>query len=258
MLRRINLIGILSLVFFTGCNQASLMEKIAPQEESRAKSYIDQLRQNKFDQIEKDMDPSVEDADLHNTLVEIAAFFPHRDPVSVKVVGANIFNRGDTSTAGITLEYEFPGKWLLANVSTQTRDGVTTITGISVTPLQDSLENLNRFTFAGKGDVQYITLLLALLGLLVSVYAFILCLRTKIEKKKWLWALLTLCGLCRLSVDWTTGKPFFTVLAFQLPVATAGAVPYGSWVIHVSLPLGAIAFLILRRKIEADRLNNPA
>jgi hypothetical protein len=182
--------------------------------------------------------------------------FPAQDPVSVKVVGVNIFRVPDSSTTSITLEYEFPQKWLLASVVTQKRDGIATITGFHVNPIRDSLENLNKFTLLDKGVAQYTVLILAVLSSLLSLCAFVLCIRTKMEKRKWFWLILTLLGVGNLGINWTTGQPFFALLQVRLIPAGAAAPPYGAWVVYVSLPLGAIAFLIHREKTFVDRQYN--
>jgi len=258
IIRSITLIGILFLVVFAGCDPAGVMNKMTPQQdESVARNYIDQLRQNKFDQIEKDMDSSISDSDIPGALVKMAAMFPAQDPVSVKVVGVNIFRVPNSSTTDITLEYEFPQKWLLARVVTQKRDGIATITGFHVNPIRDSLENLNKFTLLGKGVAQYTVLLLAVLSSLLSLYAFVVCIRTERGKRRWLWLILVLVGVCKLGVNWTTGQSSFVPLVVWLPPAGAAAPPYGAWTVYVSIPLGALAFLILREMAIVDQINNP-
>jgi hypothetical protein len=225
----------------------------APQDESNAAEYIDLLRENKFDQIKKDLDPSLEDAATQNTLINMAAMFPAQRPVSVKVVGMEKFRNRTFSSVNITLEYEFPGKWLLANVATKKSSGVVTITGFHVSQIPDSLEHRNRFTLVARTTDQYSILLLAVASVVLSLYAFVVCIRTKMGKKKMLWSVLTLLGLGQLGIDWTTGEKSFNALAFHLPPGGAAAPPYGAWVVYVSLPVGALLFLFLR-----DTLGVPA
>lgn len=241
----------LFIVLLAGCNQASLMQKMTPQADAEAaRNYVTLLRQSNFDQIEKDLDPSLKEADVRDTLATMAAKFPAGTPSSIKVVGANVFRGADAYRTSITLEYEFPRKWLLANVARQTRDGVTTVTRFQVTPIPDSLENLNRFTLAGKSWVQYTVLLLGALAVVLSLYAFVLCLRTRMGKTKWLWAVICLLGGGRLGMNWTTGQSDFTLLSIHLPPAGATTPLYGAWVVYVSLPLGAVLFLVLRDRLR--------
>jgi hypothetical protein len=68
-------------------------------------------------------------------------------------------------------------------------------------------------------------------------------------KKKWLWLIFIVLGIGKLVVNWTTGQVFFSELAIQLPAGGAGAQAYGPWQVYASIPLGAITFLIRRKRL---------
>lgn len=237
-----------------GCDQAALVKRFAsPEDEANARRYIDLLRQGKFAQIERDLDPSLVDSNIQDTLGRMAAMIPPEGPKSIKVVGAHTFRGPDVSRTNITLEYEFPSKWVLADVTTQKKEGSFTVVGFHVTPIADSLENLNKFTLVGKGKVQYFVLMLAILATLFSLYALVLCMRAKNIKNKWLWVIFVLVGVGKLAVNWTTGEWGFQTIAFQIPCGTASAQLYGPWVVAVSLPLGAIVFMLHREGSETSQ-----
>jgi hypothetical protein len=245
------LVGIAFCAFLVGCDQATLMKKWTPPEaESLARGYVELLRRGKFDEIEHDLDPSVADSNVRDTFAKMAALFPAENPESVKVVGANVFRGQEYSTTNITLEYQFPNKWLLVNIGTHRKGDVSTVVDFHVRPMPDSLENLNKFTMAGKSAAQYLVLPLAVCALLFSLYVLVLCVRTKKGKSKWLWMLFILVGVGRLAVNWTTGEFTFTPLALEIPCVTAGHPFYGPWILAIYLPLGAILFLIDRRKMK--------
>lgn len=252
-MRFIYLIGVSVLMILSGCGDpASQIKKFTPPEdEAIAKNYIDLLRQNKFEPIEKDLDPSIKSDFTQDTLVKMSAVIPAQDPISVKVIGAHSFKGSNLSKINLTFEYEFPSKWLLINVATQKRDGVSTIIGFYVYPLSDSLENLNKFTLKGKSFPQYAIFAFAVLIPFLTLYVLVLCIRTKIEKRKWLWIIFILFGIGRLTVNWTTGQWQIAPLYFSLFGSGAFAPPYGAWLISISLPLGAIVFLIRRKKLAA-------
>lgn len=242
-------LGGLFLMVLSGCDQATLMKKMTPQEdEAITRRYVDDLRQNRFDQIEQDLDPGLKDSNMHGTLASMAAMFPAQEPVSAKVVGFRSF-LGNVRRTEITLEYEFPQKWLLAEVATQKSGGVTTIVGLHVMPIADSLENLNRFTLVGKGATQYAIFSLAVLAPLFSLYVFVLCIKTRMGRKKWLWLIFIILGIGKVAVNWTTGQVFFTPVAIQLTATGANAQLYGPWLVYVSIPLGALIFLIMRKRL---------
>jgi hypothetical protein len=211
------LVGIAFCAFLGGCDQANLMKKWTPPEaESIARGYVDLLRQGKVDQIERDLDSSVADSNVRDTFTKMAAIFPTENLESVNVVGAHIFHGQDYSTTDITLEYQFPSKWLLVEVITRKKGDVSTVVGFHVNPMPDSLENLNKFTLVGKSATQYLVLAFAVCSLLFSFYVLVLCIRAKNGKTKWLWMLFILLGVGKLAVNWTTGEFTFTPLAFQI------------------------------------------
>lgn len=249
--RSFYLVGVAVLVILSGCDQAALMKKWTPAEdEAIAKNYIELLRQGKFEQIETALDPSLKNPDVHDTFTQMAAMIPAGPPESLKVVGSNVFSGPEVSTTNLTFEYQFPQKWLLINVATQKKNGVATIIGFHVTPIADSLENINKFTLAGKSGFQYFVLVLAIVVPLLTLYVAVRCIRTKGVKMKWLWVIFILFGVCKLTVNWITGQWSIMPISIQIPCTTAGHELYGPWMIAVSFPLGAILFLLRRKKPE--------
>lgn len=245
------LAGIAFCASLSDCDQATLMKKFTPpDDELFARTYFDQLRQGEFDQIVSDLDPSEENPGVRVKLVEMASLIPAGAPVSVKVVGAHVFRNRESSTTSITLEYQFPSKWLLVDVTTQKKAEASTVVGFHVTPQSDSLENLNRFTLVGKSAIQYSILTLGVGSLAFSFYVLILCIRTKDVNRKWLWMLFILVGVEKVAINWKTGQLTFGVIAFNITSASASHALYGPWTVAVFLPLGAILFLNRQRKMK--------
>src|SRR6266446_5592773 len=251
MMRSFFLVGIAFCAFLVGCDQASLMRKwTPPEDESLARKYVDLLRQRKFDQIERDLDPSVADSNVGDTFDKMAGMFPAAIPDSVKVVGANIFHGQEYSTTNITLEYQFQGKWLLVSVATQRKGNTSTVVCFHVYPIPDSLENLNKFTLIGKSAIQYVILACAVGWLLFTFYVFILCIRSKDVKPKWLWMMIVLVGVGKFAVNWRTSQWTYQLFAIQIPCFSMIHPLYGPWTVAAYLPLGAIFFLHRRWKLK--------
>lgn len=244
-------IAIALLVLVAGCDRATLMKAMAPPGDVQvAKDYIALLRAHKFERIEKDIDPEIKTENIHETLVSMASLIPGQSPISVKIVGSNTFRSPSVYKSNITFEYQFSKKWLLASVAVQKKDGASTIIGFNVRDLPDSLENLNKFRLAGKSALQYTVLAGMILVSLIILFALVLCIRTRIPKRKWLWILFVLIGFGQFSVNWSTGQWRFIPLSFQLFGSGATAAPFGPWVLSISLPLGAIWFLIRRKSLS--------
>jgi len=250
--------ALLLAFFITGCSQANLIKKFtSPQDESTARHYVDLLRQGRYKEIEAQADPGIQGPEMADQLAAMAALFPSGEPISVKVVGVNSFHGPAVARTNITLEYEFPGKWLLANVVTQKESTVTSLYGFHVTPIADSLEKINGFTLSGKSAPQYVVLLLAFVAVALSLYAFVVCLRTKMGKGKWVWSIICLIGVGQLGINWTTGQAGFTPLSIHLPPAGAHAAFYGPWIVYVALPVGAVLFLMLRDRLQRTQEQKP-
>jgi len=236
---------------FYGYDRASLLKKNMQEDEALARDCVELLWQDRLDEVEARLDPSVRNADTHETLAEMRSFFPSR-PMSVKPVEAGFVHGHNFSTTNITLEYEFQRSWLLAHVVIRREAGVTTITAFRIMPTAEPFEVMNAFTLDDKGFSQYAGLLLTLFVAALTLYAFVLCVRMKNGRKKWVWLFAILVGVCRITVNWTTGEWFFTPLAFNVPPLTVTCTPYGPWMLQIFSPVGAIAFLRLRKGLAAE------
>lgn len=235
-----------------GYDRASLLKKsTSVEDEALARDCVDLLLQNRFDEIEARLDPDIKNADIHEKLAEMSSFFPSK-PISVKTVEAGFVHGPDSSTANITLEYQFQRSWLLAHVVIRTRAGVKTLTAFRITPTAESFEVMNEFTFANKGFSQYAGLLITTSVAALTLYAFVLCARMKIGGKKWVWLVAILVGVCRLTVNWTTGEWFLTPSALSIPPVQVSCSAYGPWVLQIFSPVGAMAFLRLRKKLALE------
>jgi hypothetical protein len=239
-----------------GCNASFLIDKMIPKaEDAIARDYISLIQQHKIDEIEKHLDPKIVTPSTRESLEQMASLFPDGDPLSVKVVGVFFFYGPDAATTSLSYEYEFPDKWITANVVLRKVGEDSMIYGIHVTPLADSLEHTNRFTLTGKNPIQYFVLATAIFAPVITLVALIVCIRTKLKRRKWLWLLAIIIGFGKLSVDWTTGQWYISCLSFQLFSASFFGTPYSPWIVSVSIPLGAIVFLWNRNKLLQEQID---
>jgi hypothetical protein len=237
-----------ALLCMLGCNQERMLQQFtSPSDQAEARQYIDCLRGNKLDEIEKVTDPSIQGSNLRATLTNMARLIPNEEPSSVKLVGAQLSYGPNGTAKNLTFEYDFSGKWFLINVATQDKAGTATLVGLNVYPQAKSLEELNRFSLTGKSSLHYFVVAFAVCVPLFTFYALLACLRTKISRRKWLWVLFIILGFGRFALNWSTGDWQISLVSFQLFSASAFAQPYGPWFVSVSLPVGALLFLIRRR-----------
>jgi hypothetical protein len=247
------LVTVALLLLLSGCSQDELLQKFASAEDqATAKRYIDYLRAEQFSEIEAVADRTIKGDGLRNTLQQMADLIPDEEPSSTKLVGAQTMHGPDGVTKNITFEYTVGDRWLLLNVATRQKNDALTIVGFNVYPQAQSLEAQNRFALAGKTAVQYLVLILVLLFPLLTLYALVLCARTRMATRKWPWVLFILFGVGKVAVNWTTGEWQITPLAVQLLSASAFSSPYGPWLLAASLPLGAFVFLLKQRSLRAQ------
>lgn len=247
-LARLAAAGTLAMLLASGCSRQELIQKFASaQDQAMAKQYMDDLRENAIGKIEAHIDPSIQSPTLPATLQRMAALIPHEAPNSVKLVGAQSMHTAGRITRNLTFEYGFHDTWILLSVATQEVSGRTTLIGLHVEPLAQSLEEQNRFTLVGKSTLQYTILALTALLPLLTLYALVVCVRRKLPGRKWPWILFILFGVGKLAVNWTTGAWAVGPISVQLFSASAVQPLYGPWTLAVSIPLGAIVFLLKPR-----------
>jgi len=238
-MRYVNLFAALLLAGLAGCYKSpeDMMKAWTPPEDEQvAKGYIAQLRQNNFEQIEKDIDPSLKSALTHETLLKMAEFIPPQDPLSVKVIGANVFRSPGLYRSNLSFEYQFPSAWLLINVAVQKKGDVSTIIGFNTYRISDSLENIHKFTFAGKSAFQYSVLALVVLIPLFILCVLVLCIRTKMAKRKWLWIIFIIVGIGSFNMNWTTGQ--WTAFGIERADGAAGTSRAGRALVSGKLLVG--------------------
>lgn len=245
----------LSIFIVTGCSKDDLIQKFAPAEDQAlAKRTLTLLKQKQFEDIEKMIDPSIKEANLRNTLVEMSALLPIEEPTKITLIGAQQHFSNDQSSTNLTYEYTYPRKWIIVNVALKKSADRISIIGFHVNQQTASIEEQTKFSLTGKSAIQYLIFVLAIIFPILTIVALIICIRMKLRGRKWPWVLFILIGFCNLSVNWTTGEIHFATLALQMFSASAIAAFYGPWIISISLPLGAICFLIFRKNHAADTI----
>lgn len=234
-----------------GCSQADLLNRLASQEEQAfARAQVERLRARDFAAIEAVLAPGLAGPELRRNLETMANLVPPGKLLSVKIVAAHRQFGTDVRTLNSSYEYEFTAGWLLAQLVVEEKSGNRTLTAFNVYPRKQSLEQENRFTLAGKGGMHYFILLAALVSVALVLAALVVCVRTS-PRRKWWWIVFIVLGFGRFTVNWNTGVLWFQPLFVQLFGASVMAQPGAPWLVSVSIPLGAIVFLVRASKRQA-------
>jgi hypothetical protein len=88
-------------------------------------------------------------------------------------------------------------------VTVSDESGRDAITDLSVYPESMPLESLSRFTLRGKGTLHY--------AVGPALYALLVCIRTPIRRRKWLWIIVTILGVGKQGIDWSSGELWYKV-----------------------------------------------
>ena len=244
---------LLALTMLCGCDPSWVMNLMTPKEDERvARGYLELLRSHDLERIEKDLDQTLQNDTVRETLARMVPQMPAQQPLSSRIVGVHTWRGQDVYVSNISFELHYPDLWLLANVAVQKKHGQSTLVGLNIVPMSDSLENLTRFSLAGKSRLQYAILGLAVAAAAVTLLALVRAIRTPGLRWRWLWIVFILVGFGKAAVDWSTGTLSVKLLALQLCSASALAPFYGSWSVAVSLPLGELVFLLRGRGASAS------
>jgi len=225
-----------------------------------ARDIVDLLALGKTDAIAIRLDPSLRDADTPEKLRQLSTLYRSSIPSRVILVGfgSNLMKGvGGTTTETwtISFEHEFPDTNVLSEVTfRRVNTGERALVGLRAMPLAAPLEVVNRFTLAAKGAFHYIILLsMGAVAVVTLVALAVWIRRRKVIRRRWWWLLAIVFGAFKIAFNWTTGGINIQPLAFQLlSLGFQREGQYGAWILMISLPAGAFAFLILVRDQRAD------
>ncbi len=248
------------LVTLTGCGVSTDFNKALNDYASKyanevnlSKSYISMIQAHDFKNIEEKIDPRLKNDQLRNNLEKIADLFPAGSPTDVKLIGVfrNEFSNGAerSSVTTINYEYNFSGKWLRAGVVLQRKNNNDYIAGINAIPMSGPLEEINKFTLYGKKPINYIVLVATCIVPILIIFALIVCIRTPIPKRKWLWIVFILFGFVSVTLNWVDSSIHINPFFFNLfGAGFSSGSPYDPVMLWFSFPVGAIVFLLKRKK----------
>lgn len=237
-----------------GCGGQGLFGRAAPAEDVEfAKSYLALFGARAFPAIEMGMDPSIRDAQTRQRIMLMASVIPPGEPKSVQLAGSRSTSSGSDSTSYLTFQYQYPDRWVAADVIVFRHNHAAVIKGVQLRPLKEPLQQLNRVTFAGKGVVHPILLLAALLVFGFVLWTFVQVLRSPAPGMKWAWAIFVLLGVVRFTFNWTTGALNIAPFGLQLLGSTfSKPSSFDPLIISTSIPIGAIVYLFQRRDWRED------
>ena len=248
---RAHLITLLLAALLTACDSEAVFQKLIPQEEAaEGQKVIALVTARDFESLEQRLDISIRTPDARDKFSQIADTIPKGQPKSVSTIGARVFH-GETDTRyDLTYEYEYENTWMIANVVFQRKAGTLFIQGVHVAPTPKSQKELNALNLSEKGLLHFAFLALAVVIPLFIVTTLIVCYRTVVAERKWLWYLFIAIGLIQFSLNWSTGTWNIQPVSFLLLGAGfTQSGPYGPLILTIAFPVGAVVFLARRKSL---------
>jgi hypothetical protein len=238
------------------CSAPDLETFAARPDTVEARRIADTLAHGDVAAVAARLDESQRTPDPENSLKLLAAQFPQRSPIDVRLVGyqthaVKVVGGSATTVSNVTFESRYDGSYVVTNVVLRSvDDGERRIIGLHAQALRDSLGVLNAFSLGNKGFVHYVFLLVMSAVAVTVLTALVSWFRRRhVTRRKWWWLLAILVGPFKLSINWSTGALAIQALTIQLFGVSAvrdGLV--GPWILSFSIPAGAIAFMINARR----------
>ena len=223
------------------------LEKLAAKDDvDFAKHYISLFQARDFDAIEAGLDPKLKDGALRTNLESIADYFPAEAPTKIELI---LFNSKSSLTGGPVTQsfrflYHFPKQPIYMEIVFEKRGESRVVMGVHVLPPPQGQTGL--LSLSDLTPVKILFLTLAIANPLFILVVLGLCITTKTLKRKWLWAIFILIGFIGVTLDWSSGEITIQPLSFMVFGAAMNGGEGAS--LSLSVPLGAILFLVHRRR----------
>ena len=237
--------AILIVVVLGACGgdpYAAVRKVLPPHADSVARQFITFARASDIASAESLVAPGSRGPQTHVGLFTFASVMGPVAPDTLRAVSVETFGRAGDGRVVVTYELAYPDRWVLARIAMRDSSGTTALIGARADGIPRRVAAINALTLSGRPAWAWgIALLVVVVPLFILVTAVQLV-RGRLPGR-WFWAMVTLVGVGRYSIDWTTGASAFApahVVLLGASVVRAGG-PYVPWMISIALPIGAIA-----------------
>ncbi len=189
---------------------------------------------------------------------QIAALFP-KTSAKPKLSVSNwtkMFDTNGGSTQMIVF-YDYGRAGVVRAQALIIRDkGALRIASININHFSAAAVHANDFRWPESWrDIRWIYLGIAMAFDAFAFATFALCLISPVVRWRWrwLWLLFVLGGALRFNIDWSTLQSEFLIMQFLAPPAGFYKfLTYGSWVLSIGAPIGAMIYWAMRWQWQED------
>ncbi len=236
----------------TACIQQSEVAPRVPKEVlSLAENYMDLMLKGESNKVKRMLSPEFSNEKSQVIVDKQAELLKKRELVSAQLIDYYPSGTEFGIRHQLTYQLQFKDGWVLSNILVDQVENMRLISGSRFKSTWLPVQEINKFTFEHKGWKHYAVIIWALVSIGLVAYAFWRLIWAKVPRK-WLWFMLIFVGIGTGVFNWTTGEMTLKVVSIHIPIVkmyqTALYTPYQ---LSLSLPLGAIAFLMRRKRLEA-------
>lgn len=246
------IIAVFCVVLLAGCNEEAKLQKATPKAtDAFAREFISALTKKSADRAEKMIEPTIR-TEAKPKLKSLIDLLSASAPQQVKIIGVRGQQKGDQKLIQLNYQIYYEKAWVVASLAIVETPKERYVFSVRMDPLKAPLEKLYAFKFFGKTFIHYLTLLLSVAIPLFIVYTLIQCLKLT-DKRKWIWVPFIILGFVSFHLDWTTGRAFLQPISFLFFGTSFMKQTFGPLIVSVSIPFGAIAFLVVSRLKRAPQ-----
>jgi hypothetical protein len=243
---RVVIAGILLLVLGACSAQRWNAWVSTPEERAFAERMVQVVQAGDMRRVAEVSDPDTMGDFTQRLLTQVRGLTP-AGPARLMTVSSSTMTASGRTRTFKTFNYELGAgqRWAILQIILHPEGEKIWLAGIYVQPMDRSPSAAHAFSLKGKGSIHYLWLTAMLLAVMTSVTAFVLILRTRGLKLKWLWAIGSLLGFVSFQLNWTTGEWGIWPISFQL--LGASGMQNGTllpWVLSFAIPVVAIVFLV--------------
>lgn len=154
-----------------------------------------------------------------------------------------------TRTVTTRHQYACPNTYLVVDTTlVSTAGSAPLVRSLVVTPVDAAAaRTAQTFSFEGKSVREIAFFVMAICSVLLMLIALLGTVFTRGFKRKWLWAIVSLAGIAKFTMIWTTGE--IATQALSINLIGFGVTRFidvlSPWTVSFTLPVGAIVVLSL-------------
>lgn len=236
------------------------MKRFTPADaDARARAYLELIARGQTDSAAARLAPSLATDEARRVLDSVGVLLRDRVFDSTRVIGARQNFVNGVRHVNLSYEQQADTQWFLTNVATVDSAGDWAVEGFSARLLDRPLEENSAFTFSGKSGRHFFWLAATILCAALSVGTAVFIAIQRRMPKRWRWVLMSLLGIGRFSLDWSSGaigvKPIFLMLG---AAGFSKLAPVAPWILTFAFPIGAILALSRYRAWRAAPTVEPS